>query len=135
MKDTETAARITWAVAAADPTMRTGTFRIALTGAAQNVALPTAGADKGKRSTVGGRFVRVLATGANVQISQGIGAAPVVVLNQISVMGTGHAGAAPTCVNGLPESFRLESEATHLGWISDAAAGFLELFISDKPVV
>jgi len=135
MKDTETAARITGCIAAADATMRTGGWRIALTGAAQSVALPTAGAEKGKRSTLGGRFVRAMAVGANVQLAQGVGAAPTVVLNQVSVMGTGNAGFGMTLANGQAESFRLDSAATHLGWVSDAAAGFLELYVSDQPAV
>lgn len=135
MADIDQAARITGPLAAVDATMRTGVWRIALTGAAQSVALPTAGKPADKGSTLAGRFVRVLAVGANVQLAQGIGSAPVVALNALSVMGTGNAAAGATFVNGLPEPFRIDSQATHLGWIADAGAGFLELYVSDQPVV
>jgi hypothetical protein len=131
----EKAARITGCVAAADPTMRTGGWRIALTGAAQSVALPTAGKETLKKgSTLSGRFVRLLAVGANVQFAQGRGSAPVPVLNQASVMGTGHVGFAMTLANGVPEPIIIDTEATHFGWVSDAAAGFLEMVVADAPV-
>jgi hypothetical protein len=115
--------------------MRTGGWRIALTGTAQSVLLPTAGKETLKKgSTLSGRFVRLLAVGANVQFAQGRGAAPAPALNQVSVMGTGHVAFGQTIVNGVPEPIIVDTEATHFGWISDAAAGYLEMVVADAPV-
>lgn len=134
-KSSEQAARITGPISAADATMRTGVWRIALTGSAQNVALPTSGAAVGKKSTLGARFVRLLAKGANVQFVQGTGSsAPTVTLNQVSVMGTGHVGAGMTLLDGVPEVFLVDSDSTYFAWISDAATGYLEMIVSDQPV-
>jgi hypothetical protein len=133
--DIEQAARVTGCIAAADPTLRTGGWRIALTGTAQSVALPTAGKVDGKASTIAGRFVRIAAFGANVQLAQGIGAAPAVLLNQISVMGTGSASFGMTIIDGHPEQFRIDSQTTHLGFIATTGAGFLEMIVADQPVV
>lgn len=130
----EQAARITGPISAADPTARRGVTRVALTGAAQNIALPTTGREPGKASTLGSRFIRLLAVGANVQLVESVGAVTVV-LNQVAAVGTGNTQAGATYLNGAAESWRLDSATTHLSFISDAAAGFLEFYVSDQPVV
>lgn len=117
----------------ADPSGLTGVMRIAVTGAAQNFPLPAATGDPQKKSTLGRRFIRILAMGSNVQLAQGAGAAPTIVLNQVSVIGTGHVGAGATFVNGIPEQFELDHRATHVGFIGDVASGFLEYYVSDGP--
>lgn len=121
-------------VLTADPTGITGVLRYALTGVAQSAQLPLEAAHPQKRSTLGKRFIRVLAVGANVQLAQGQGSAPTVVLNQVAAFGTGHVNAGATCVNGVEKEFEIDPRATHLGWVGDAgAAGFLEFFVSDGP--
>jgi hypothetical protein len=135
MRDAEQAARITGPISAADPTHRTGVVRVALTGASQSIALPPQPAAEKRwgRSALAGRFVRLLVVGANVQLCQAKSAVTVV-LNQATTIGVGSVAAGATFLNGVPDSFRLESDATHLCFISDAGAGFLELYISDQPV-
>lgn len=135
-QDANKAARVTGPIAAADATNRTGVVRIALTGSAQTATLPTTGRDPQKKSTLGARFIRIAAVGANVQFAQGLGSAPTIVQNQAAAVGTGHASAGATLFNGVAEQFMLDSAATHLGFIGDGgAAGYLEFYVSDQPVV
>ena len=137
MSHIDQAARYTGPVAAADATGRTGVMRIAVTGAAQNFALPTSDvASNGKRrSAVGGRFIRIVAVGVNVQWAFGYGTAPTIALNEISASGTGDVNAGASLFNSVPEHPLVPSEATHVGFIGDAAAGYLEWYVSDQPVV
>jgi len=116
---------------AADTTGLTGVMRIAVTGAAQSFALPAATSDPQKKSTMGKRFLRLVPVGVNVQLAQGAGAAPTIVLNQVSVIGTGHVGAGASFFNGVPDQWEIDQRATHVGFIGDAATGFLEYYISD----
>ena len=133
---TEQAARVTGPKAAADNTGLTGVMRYALTGANQQVTLPTNSTVKGKKSNYGARFVRLLAMGANVQWAEGHGSAPTIVLNQTAAMGTGHVSAGVTLVNGVPEHVQISSEATHIAFVGDnSTTGFLEIHISDQPIV
>jgi hypothetical protein len=136
MSHIDQAARHIGPVAAADATGRTGVMRIAVTGAAQSFALPAAdSANSGRqRSAVGARFIRIACVGVNVQWAFGIGAAPTIALNEISVSGTGDVNAGATMFNSVPEQPIIPSGATHVGFIGDAAAGFLEWYVSDKPV-
>lgn len=110
-------------------------MRIAVTGSAQSFALPTTGANPGAKSTLGRRFIRFVFVGVNGQLAQGLGSAPTIVLNQVSVIGTGHASAAPTYFNSAPDQFQLDHRATHIGFIGDAATGFLEYYVSDQPFI
>lgn len=135
MNDIEQAARVVGPIVAADATNRTGVIRVANTGSAQTATLPTSGAERGKKSTLAKRFIRIAAVGANVQFGFGIGSAPTIVLNQASAVGTGHVSAGATLFSNNPEQFLIPSDATHIGWISDAAAGYLEFYVSDKAVV
>lgn len=136
MRDTEQAARVTGPIAAADATARTGVMRVAFTGSAQTATLPTTGAEKGKKSTLGKRFIRIAAVGANAQWAFGVGSAPTIVLNQTAAVGTGNAGAGATLFNGLPEQLLIPSEVTHIGFIGDnSTTGYLEFYVSDQPVV
>lgn len=118
-------------VLTADATNVTGVVRIALTGAAQTATLPALTDHPQKKSALGKRFLRVLAVGANVQLAQGAGAAPTIVLNQASAFGTGHVGAGATFLNGAEKEFEVDPKATHLGFISDVATGFIEFYVSD----
>ena len=119
-------------VLTADPTGLTGTMRYAVTTASQGVPLPAAAGNPQKKSTLGTRFLWVLATGCNVQLSQGAGAAPTLVYNQLSAFGTGHVAAGPSYRNGEPREFIVSEAATHLAFIGDAA-GFIEFYVSDTP--
>ena len=133
---TEQAARITGPKAAADTTGLTGVMRYALTGANQQVTLPTNSTVKGKKNNYGARFIRFLAMGANVQWAWGSGSAPTIVLNQASALGTGHVSAGATLVNGVPEQLMISSEATHIAFIGDnSTTGYLEFYLSDEPIV
>lgn len=130
------AARVTGPIAAADATWRTGVIRVAVDGTQQSLALPTTGKDPNRGSTIGGRFIRILAMGANVQFAQGRGTAPALVLTDVASGGppvTPDVNSGATLVNGIPDGFIVDSQATHFGYRSDAA-GFLEFFVSDKPV-
>ena len=129
----EKAASVAGPIAAADPTGITGVMRIAVTGAAQSFALPAAAADPQKKSSMGGRFIRLCFVGVNGQLAQGLGTAPTIVNNQVSVIGAGSAGAGATFFDGVPEHFDLDHRATHIGFIGASAAGFLEYYVSDKP--
>lgn len=116
----------------ADPTNLTGVVRVAVTGSAQALTLPAESAHPQKKSTLGKRFLRVLAMGCNVQLAQGCGAAPVPVLNQASAFGTGHVAAAATFVNGVADQWEIDPRATHIGLIGDGT-GFIEFYCSDGP--
>jgi hypothetical protein len=117
-------------VLTADPTGITGTMRYAVTTASQGVLLPAAVGDPQKKSTLGTRFLWVLASGCNVQLSHGAGSAPTLVYNQLSAFGTGHVAAGPTFVNGTAREYVVPPGATHLAFIGDAA-GFIEFYVSD----
>lgn len=136
MSHIDQAARYTGPVSIADATGRTGVHRIAVTGASQSFALPASdSASSGKRrSAIGGRFMRIAAVGANVQWAFGYGSAPTITLNAISVSGTGNTAAGASLFNGVPEQPIIPSEATHVGFIGDVAAGYLEWYVSDQPV-
>lgn len=130
------AARVTGPKGVADATARTGVQRIAITSTQTQVALPTTGRGIGKKSTLGSRWVRLLATGCNVQWSEGHGAATTVVYNQAAAVGTGHASAGATLIADVPEQLQLSSECTHLTFIGPSGGtGFLELYVSDQGVV
>lgn len=128
------AENVTGPLAAADATGRTGVMRIAVTTSADSFVLPTTGAAPGKRSTLGGRWIRILAMGANVQYAFGLGSAPSITTNEASAPGTGDANAGATLVASVPEQVMVPSEATHMGFRGDAA-GFLEFYVSDQPIV
>jgi hypothetical protein len=128
------AENVTGPIAAADTTGRTGVMRIAVSGSAQNFALPTSGAAPGKRHTLPARWLRIAAAGVNVQWAFGVGSAPTIALNQAAAVGTGHAAAGATLFNGIPEQVLVPSEATHVGFIGESAAGYLELYVSDQPI-
>lgn len=131
----EQAARVTGPKAVADATARTGTQRIAITSTQTQVPLPTTGKAKGKASTIGGRFIRLLAVGTNVQWSEGHGAASTVVFNQAAAVGTGHASAGATLMDGMPEQMQICSEVTHLTFIANTSlSGFVEFYVSDQPI-
>jgi hypothetical protein len=117
-------------VLTADPTGNSGTMRYAVTTASQGVPLPVAVGDPQKKSTIGSRFLWVLAAGCNVQLSHGEGSAPTLVFNQLSAFGVGHVAAGPTLVNGTAREYVVPTSATHLAFIGDAA-GFIEFYVSD----
>jgi hypothetical protein len=134
---TEQAARVTGPIAAADVSGLTGVHRYAVTTSDGNVALTARdpAAPGYRKSKLGGRFIRLLAMGANVQYAFGTGAAaPDINLNETSALGTGDVNAGATLVNGIPEHVLVPSEATFLAWVGDGN-GFLEFYVSDQPVV
>jgi hypothetical protein len=133
---TEQAARVTGPIAAADLSGLTGVMRYAVSTSDGNVALPARDAAQpgSKKSKLSGRFIRMLAMGANVQYAFGTGtSAPDINLNETSALGTGDVNAGATLVNGIPEHVMVPSEATYLAWVGDGN-GFLEFYVSDQPV-
>lgn len=136
MKDTEKAARVTGPKGVADVSARTGVQRHAVTSTQIQITLPTTGKEKNVKSTIGKRWIRLLALGSNVQWSEGHGAATTVVYNQASATGTGHASAGATLIDSVPEQVMISSECTHLTFICPSGGtGFVEFHISDQPVV
>lgn len=131
----EQAARVTGPKAVADATARTGVQRIAVSGTNTQVALPTASLEPGCKSSIGDRFIRILAYSADVQWAEGEGAAPTLVWNQVAAPGTGHVAAGATLIAGFPEHEKLGSKTTHLAFITGGGAGFVEFYVSDRPVV
>jgi len=115
----ERAALIKAPVAAADATGATGVFRVAISGASQNAALPSAWVQRG--------FVCLYCT-ADVQYAFGIGAAPTLVLNQASAVGTGHVSAGKTLPAGQDKDVPIPVGATHIAWIG--SSGYIELYNS-----
>ncbi len=119
------------AVAAADATGLTGVYRYAASASNTSVALPVRGDKRGGFSTLATRFLRVRAVGCNVQYAQGLGAAPTLVFNELSVWGTGDVNAGATVVDGTSEDFIVDAHATHLAWICSNATGTVEFYLSD----
>jgi hypothetical protein len=118
------AALIQAPIAALDATGNTGVMRIAITGSAQNFALPSA--------LVGTRKFIALFCTADIQYAFGIGAAPTLVLSQASAPGTGHASAGATLPAGQWKDVPIPEKATHVGFIG--STGFLEMYNSQANV-
>lgn len=132
------AARVTGPISAADTSGRTGVMRLALTGSAQTFTLPTASKAHDKKHALAGRFITMYADGDSIQWAFGKGAAPTIVRDQVSVVSTGHVSAGATLVNGVPRSFLIPNDCTHVGLISKTASpptSYLEWYVSDKPVL
>lgn len=132
------AARVTGPIAAADATARTGVMRIALSGSAQNFALPTTDKADGKKHTLSARWIRMYADGDSIQWAFGVGSAPTINRDEAAAVGTGDVNAGGTLVNGLPEHVLIPDEATHVGFISKTASpptSYLEFYVSDQPKV
>lgn len=124
-KNQEQAVLVGHPLAAADATGATGVYRIALTGASQNFAVPAKWL---------GRFVRVTVDStADVQYAFSNGAAQTLVLDQASAPGTGHVAAGSSIFAGQVKDARVRAAVTHMNFISTAAAGFLELELSETP--
>lgn len=125
------AAGVAGPIAAADASGMTGVYRIACTGVAQSFVLPVTLANQMNRTNWAKRFISLKAIGVNIQFAQGMGAAPTLVLNQASAVGTGHAAAGATIPSGTEVQFLVNATATHVGWISDANAGYLEVYFAE----
>lgn len=124
--DEEKAAARQGPTAAASSTGLTGTARIALTGAAQSVAVPV--------QMRGHYFTLVIATtSADVQRSWSNGAAgQSLTLNQPAALGTGNAAAGATLFSKTTNDEECPLDATFLNFISTSADGFLEIYCSEK---
>lgn len=135
-KHTEQYARETGPVGGADSTGRTGVMRVALSGANQSFTLPTTGAEPGKKSTLGGRFITMMVVGTNAQIAFGVGTNININIDEPAALGTGDANAGATLIDGRERRFLVPSEATHLSFrgTSGGALGFIEYYVSDQPV-
>ena len=125
-KSQEQAALLAHPLAVADTTGLTNVHRIALTGAAQSVAVPAGWQE---------RFVRLTVDStSNVQYAFSTGAAgQTLVLDQAAAIGTGHAACGATIFAGQSKDGRVRRGVTFLNFIADAAGGFLEVEISETP--
>jgi hypothetical protein len=83
---------------------------------------------------VRGCWVKLLVVGANTQyaITQVGDTAPTLVYNQDVAMGTGHAAAGGTLVDGVEQQFRLPDNAQTLTVISSSTAGKLEMYVTGR---
>jgi hypothetical protein len=107
---------------AANPLGATGVYRIAVTTAASNFAIP---------AQFKGNFVKVQAVGCNAQVAIArTAAAPTLVLNQASAPGTGHVAAGATVPNGSFIDGLCPKDSTFFCYVCDAA-GFLEFYVSE----
>lgn len=114
-------------IAAADPTGQTGVHRIAITGSAQSFTVPAA---------LQGKYITIYCT-AEIQYAFRIAAAPTIVLNQASALGTGHVAAGKTLPAGQDKDVPVpkggNGESVFIGWIG--TAGFVEIVCSESPVM
>ena len=108
----------------ADTTGLKGVFRIALTGVAQSLAVPAAWR---------GREVRIMVDStADVQYGFSTGAAgQTLVLDQLSALTLSSAAAGASILSTRERVGRVPTQATFVNFISSAAAGFLELEMSE----
>lgn len=136
-KEVNQAARITGPIAVSDTTNLLGVVRFAVSAVRVDQALPTdpVGAESHRKNALGGRFVRALAVGCNVQWAQGRGSAPAITFNALNNFGSGSAVAGGTLVNGVPEPIIVDSQSTHMSFICDAGqSGYVEFYVSDQAV-
>ena len=122
----EAAALVGHPVGIVSTTGLSGVVRVALTGSAQNVAVP---------SSLRGKFVTITcASNDDIQyLFSTTGAAITVVKDQASTLGTGHAQAGKTVFSRTSVDRRVPLTATHLCWISTSTnGGFLELECSEQ---
>lgn len=120
------AAAVAGPIAAADATGKTGVYRYASSTSNASAAIPSAWAGKEL-------FLRVLSTGCNTQVAFSLtGSAATLAYNQAAALGTGHAAAGGTCVDSVPEHFPVPKTASHISWISSAAGGYVELYLSER---
>lgn len=119
------AARLGHPVAVADASGLQGVHRILLTGALQSWAIP---------SGMVGKFVTLtVASNDDVQFAFGMGAAPALVLNQVSSLGTGSAAAGKTIFSRTSLDRRVSRGATHLSVIATGGSGgYLEIDCSEQ---
>lgn len=124
-KHQDKAALVSHPLAVADTSGLTNVHRIAISGAAQSIALP---------ASWQGKFVRLTVDSAvNVQYAFSSGAAATLVLDQASAIGTGHAACGASIFAGSSKDGRVRNGVTHLNFIGDSASGFLEVEISETP--
>lgn len=114
--------------ATADNTNAQGVQRIAITGAAQTFLMP---------QNMRGKFLYFYVDGAGsaltkVQVAVAASAQSLV-LNQPSsaAAGTSSAAAGVTVAPGAYLDRAIANDATHICWIGDVAAGFVEIYISE----
>jgi hypothetical protein len=108
----------------ADTTGIKGVFRIALTGAAQSLAVPASWRGREVRITVDST--------ADVQYGFSTGAAgQTLVLDQLSALTLSSAAAGASIFAGQSRNARVPAPATFINFISTAAAGFLEAEVSE----
>lgn len=98
----------------------TGVYRIAVTTTAASYALPT-----GFR----GNFVKIYASGTDIQCGFSRGATTIV-LNQASALGTGHAQAGATVPNGTFIDGLVPRHSTYFN-VLGIGGGFVELYLSE----
>lgn len=119
------AAKLGHPVAAADTSGLTGVYRIALTGALQSVAVP--GGMVGKFATL------TVCSNDDVQFAFGMGAAPALVLNQVSTVGAESAASGKTIFSRTSVDRRIPRGATHLSVIATGGSGgYLEIDCSEQ---
>lgn len=128
-KNQEQAALLGHPVAALDPTGFTGVYRVALTGAIQNLVLPASWA---------GRFVEltVVSPAGTTDVQYAFSkTSQTLVRNQASALGTGHASAGKTIFPNTSRDGRIRQGMGYLNFISSAAeaSSFLEISISEVP--
>lgn len=109
---------------AADSTGLTGVFRIALTGVSQSLAIP---------AKWRGRVVRITVDStADVQYGLSTGAAgQTLVLDQLSALTLSSAAAGASIFTLQSRTARVPTGATFLNFIATAAAGYLELELTE----
>ena len=103
-----------------DTTGKAGVYRIAVSTTAASYALPTG---------MVGNFVKIYASGTDIQCGFSRGAVTIVV-NQASALGTGHAAAGATVPNGMFIDGLVPKNSTYFN-VLGIGSGFVELYLSE----
>lgn len=110
---------------AADATGVTGVFRVATTAGSVTHTLP---------ADYRGVWVRAVSIGASTQYAFTLrgATAPTLVYNQAAAIGTGHAAAGATLIDGVEQQFRVPDNAVSVTVISSSTGGFFEIHVSGR---
>ena len=122
------AALVSGPIAVADSTGATGVMRYATSASTQSVAVPAA---------MQGCWIKVQAVTLQVDWAFSTGAAATLVLNQASVLGTGHASSGDTLQSGSTDQVLVpkprDGKPVYLNFISSGTTGFFVFRKAETP--
>jgi len=122
------AALVSGPIAVADSTGATGVMRYATSASTQSVAVPAA---------MLGCWIKVQAVTLQVDWAFSTGAAATLVLNQASVLGTGHASSGDTLQSGSTDQVLVpkprDGKPVYLNFISSGTTGFFVFRKAETP--